>query len=370
MFSYIFSDNQISSVQRQLNLYGFKCISRGEFKRSFFHPKFKKGDWETVRKLTRYIPVKKNTLGPDKSDDGSAENITDTPQSDVKQPPTTMPMFMPYIYPYPHAIHPGQIPHGVQMRAYPVPPGSTAGSWPEGWGQGVPHTAYPQHTQNGVPQHHMYAVPPTSYPASQPAENKVSELSNRLGFQSWAPGSSAATTQSSNNFSSATQPAAASIPKDAAERVSACAEQQSGMVTVSSNNTVTVNPDYDLMAEFGIFDFPDLMRPSSPTSATATGSTVPALNLPPKIDTSPLMNAGSATVMTDASHQSCNDSSMSISSNSAKPNHCMSHAAVLHSESLSNVSTPKMRQSGVDVACNTALTYSKEYDCFVLGPDV
>ncbi len=52
-------DNQISSVQRQLNLYGFKCISRGEDKGAFFHPSFRRGDWETVRKITRYIPTRK-----------------------------------------------------------------------------------------------------------------------------------------------------------------------------------------------------------------------------------------------------------------------------------------------------------------------
>ena len=54
-----FRHNQLSSVQRQLNLYGFKCISRGELRRSFFHPKFKRGEWDVVKKLSRYIPPKK-----------------------------------------------------------------------------------------------------------------------------------------------------------------------------------------------------------------------------------------------------------------------------------------------------------------------
>ena len=53
------SDNQISSVQRQLNLYGFKCISRGEDKGAFFHPQFRRGDWDVVRTITRYTPTKK-----------------------------------------------------------------------------------------------------------------------------------------------------------------------------------------------------------------------------------------------------------------------------------------------------------------------
>lgn len=57
---YCFVDNQISSVQRQLNLYGFKCISRGEDKGAFFHPQFKRGDWEVVKKITRYAPTKKS----------------------------------------------------------------------------------------------------------------------------------------------------------------------------------------------------------------------------------------------------------------------------------------------------------------------
>lgn len=68
-FQYL--DNQLSSVQRQLNLYGFKCISRGEDKGAFFHPKFRKGDWEIVKRITRYTPsVKKSdSPSPDKKDD-------------------------------------------------------------------------------------------------------------------------------------------------------------------------------------------------------------------------------------------------------------------------------------------------------------
>jgi hypothetical protein len=46
-------------VQRQLNLYGFKCISRGSDKGAFFHPQFKKGDWEVVKKIARFAPAKK-----------------------------------------------------------------------------------------------------------------------------------------------------------------------------------------------------------------------------------------------------------------------------------------------------------------------
>jgi len=60
-----FRHNQISSVQRQLNLYGFKCINRGEDKGAFYHPKFRRGDWESVKKLMRYVPSKKDPKQPD-----------------------------------------------------------------------------------------------------------------------------------------------------------------------------------------------------------------------------------------------------------------------------------------------------------------
>lgn len=69
-----FRHNQISSVQRQLNLYGFKCISRGELRRSFFHPRFKKGEWEVVKKLTRYIPPKKSSPFQDNNNNYTYDN--------------------------------------------------------------------------------------------------------------------------------------------------------------------------------------------------------------------------------------------------------------------------------------------------------
>ncbi len=63
------TDNQLSSVQRQLNLYGFKCINRGEDKGAFYHPQFKRGDWETVKKISRHV---KKPDDDDKDKDNAA----------------------------------------------------------------------------------------------------------------------------------------------------------------------------------------------------------------------------------------------------------------------------------------------------------
>eukprot|EP01038_Epipyxis_sp_PR26KG_P007652 gene7652-10414_t len=78
-----FRHNQLSSVQRQLNLYGFKCISRGEDKGAFFHPKFKRGDWEVVRKIQRFVPIKKPVTDPtrDKDDNESRADSTEFGES-------------------------------------------------------------------------------------------------------------------------------------------------------------------------------------------------------------------------------------------------------------------------------------------------
>jgi len=59
----VIPDRKISSVQRQLNVYGFRSISRGEHKRSFYHPLFKRGNWEVVKQMGRYLPANKNDKG-------------------------------------------------------------------------------------------------------------------------------------------------------------------------------------------------------------------------------------------------------------------------------------------------------------------
>lgn len=52
----------MSSVQRQLNLYGFKCFNRGENKGAFFHPSFIRGNWEEAKSISRANPSKKCNL--------------------------------------------------------------------------------------------------------------------------------------------------------------------------------------------------------------------------------------------------------------------------------------------------------------------
>jgi hypothetical protein len=55
-----FRHRNISSVQRQLNLYGFKCVGRGENKGCFFHPDFKRGKFDIVKQIRRNPRNKKS----------------------------------------------------------------------------------------------------------------------------------------------------------------------------------------------------------------------------------------------------------------------------------------------------------------------
>mmetsp|Transcript_16160 Transcript_16160/g.35802 ORF Transcript_16160/g.35802 Transcript_16160/m.35802 type:complete len:417 (-) Transcript_16160:521-1771(-) len=54
-----FKHRKMASVQRQLNAYGFRSVNRGEHKRSFYHPVFKRGNWEGVKQMARFVAPKK-----------------------------------------------------------------------------------------------------------------------------------------------------------------------------------------------------------------------------------------------------------------------------------------------------------------------
>lgn len=49
------ADGRVSSIQRQLNLYGFRCTNRGEDKGVFHHPDFIQGDYDRARQIRRKI---------------------------------------------------------------------------------------------------------------------------------------------------------------------------------------------------------------------------------------------------------------------------------------------------------------------------
>ena len=50
-----FRHTQMSSVQRQLNLYGFKCVPRGEDKGVFYHTDFMRGNWDSAKLIRRSV---------------------------------------------------------------------------------------------------------------------------------------------------------------------------------------------------------------------------------------------------------------------------------------------------------------------------
>eukprot|EP01038_Epipyxis_sp_PR26KG_P010299 gene10299-13845_t len=49
-----FRHNRFSSMQRQFNLYGFINITRGVDKNAFYHPMFRRDNYDEIRKMTRH----------------------------------------------------------------------------------------------------------------------------------------------------------------------------------------------------------------------------------------------------------------------------------------------------------------------------
>lgn len=53
-----FRTSRYSSFTRNLNIYGFKKIAKGEFAGSYYHPNFKKGDHAAAMRMRRTVPSK------------------------------------------------------------------------------------------------------------------------------------------------------------------------------------------------------------------------------------------------------------------------------------------------------------------------
>lgn len=73
-----FRHARIASVQRQLNLYGFKCVNRGEDKGVFCHPNFVRGEYNTVREIRR--------ISTKKDDDDEVDEAPSTAPSQATSP--------------------------------------------------------------------------------------------------------------------------------------------------------------------------------------------------------------------------------------------------------------------------------------------
>ena len=50
---FLLPDSKLTSFQRQLNLYGFRRIQKGPDSGSYYHPNFKREDFESVRQIKR-----------------------------------------------------------------------------------------------------------------------------------------------------------------------------------------------------------------------------------------------------------------------------------------------------------------------------
>eukprot|EP01039_Chlorochromonas_danica_P007306 gene7306-8085_t len=266
-----FRHNQLSSVQRQLNLYGFKCINRGEDKGAFFHPKFRRGDWEVVKRITRYAPLKKGD-SPTEKKEGSvvklAENqVVDTSIPVIEAPAPGVatvaaaaqqvaanvdgryhPVGMPYSTPYSQPVH--HYPHFDAFFHHPDL--NTGHNW-----------AWPIIPQSSVYSHNYV-------PAAKSVDN--SERSNSVPVME-VKHMEPPPLDTASSISSSSESTVAQSGQFNGE------SGESGKPFISVvNQVVTIDPYFDLSDDFGLFHHDELRNEniSALPNAIPSSNTIPS----------------------------------------------------------------------------------------------
>jgi hypothetical protein len=259
---------------------------------------------------------------------------------------------MPFVYSYPTLQPVGQSgqPQTHSLRGYTA--------WNENWDN-----------QATGPQ--LMAVP-----LMTPAESTASFLNNtRMTFQNWVPRVTIPTGANAAQVRGATAGAPARL-------LSSSALTSSGMhvdasAAQGSNMHVMVNPDYDLMVEFGMFDglpLTDLVAhsprlaqqqgfPHDHDHAHAQGS----LQLAP-------LHQPSARAQLSGNALAAHPAQASTPAGSAAAVHCPADAESVSSAFSSVKSddqqhrqeqTQPAKSSGVDACCMTDITFSEELQAFI-----
>lgn len=221
-------------------MYGFKCISRGEDKGAFYHPRFRRGDWEVVKKITRYAPQKKAGEGLPFYDGGSNKLLmVDGSNVEMNVPSfnngffsAPKPMFAAPTLPQP-AFH--------DSSAYRAQPfqflDSSTATTPWGWDASIAHQSYGMDFN----AQHAYAYNNAPYTQNEGAISVVNSSNV------------AASSSTMNSTSSDSGMSVEETPKAPAAK-----SNNSSFVQVNNNQVVTINPYFDLDAELDMFFENDL----------------------------------------------------------------------------------------------------------------
>lgn len=109
-----FNHCKYSSIQRQLNLYGFRCLKRNELKGVFFHPEFKKGHYQGVVNMKRIFQHRRRDSKATKDKYAKSIKATKNESSTSSLSPTSLisPKEM-----IPSSSFPASIPCQIQLSS-------------------------------------------------------------------------------------------------------------------------------------------------------------------------------------------------------------------------------------------------------------